>query len=260
MKYFFRFSLFIIFTLFAVNAFAQSLDSLLQKSDEYATEQFDNQASLEVLEKADSLYPNNWEIQWRLSRAYVDLAEHLPAETDDQKEKQEEMFNQALQYADKAVELAPDEAVTYLRRAIANGKIALFKGVFSVGGVVNSVRDDTKKAIELGNGGIYTQSTAHYVLGRTHAKISEKWKPARSVLGLGWADVDTAIVEFNKAIEIRPDFRMFYVDLAKAYIREDEYDKARETLQKATETPVLDEDDDELMTEAKELIKEIEDE
>ena len=257
-----RFTLaaFFVFTFFSINIFSQSLDVLLSESDSLATEAFDNQKSLQVIEKADSLYPDNWEVQWRLSRSYVDIAEHLPGETDEEKEKQEELYKKALQYAESAVELAPEEAVTYLRRGIANGRIALFKGVFSVGGVVNSVRDDAQKAIELGNGGIYTQSTAHYILGRTHAKISEKWKPARSVLGLGWADIDTAIAEYNKAIEIRPDFRMFYVDLAKALIREDEYDEARAALNKALSTPLLDEDDENLAAKSKELLVEIEDE
>ena len=257
-----RYSLitFFLFVSFSINVFSQSADSLINQSDVLATEKFDNHKALEVLEKADSLYPNNWEVQWRLSRAYVDIAEHLPAETDEQKTKQEEMYKKALQYAENGVELVPEEAVTYLRRAIANGRIALFKGVFSVGGIVNSVKEDSKKAIELGNGGIYTQSTAHYILGRTHAKISEKWKPARSVLGLGWADVDTAIVEYNKAIEIRPDFRMFYVDLAKALIREDEYEDARSALNKSLDTPILDQDDKNLAAEANELLAEIEDE
>jgi len=93
-------------------------------------------------------------------------------------------------YADQAVKYGPNQSITYLRRAIANGRVALFKGVFSVGGVVNSVKSDCEKAISLNNGGNYTQALAHYVFARTHAKISEKWAPARSVLGLGWADND----------------------------------------------------------------------
>ena len=239
---------------------AQTLDELLNKGDEYLDVKYDNQKALNVYLKADSLFPNNWKIYWRLSRTYIYIGEKMPGSTDAQKDSQLVKYNIALDYANKAVKLAPNEAEPYLRRAIANGKIALFKGVFSVGKVVNAVKDDCEKAIKLGNGGNYTQAVAHYVLARTNAKVSEKWAPARAVLGLGWADIDTAIVEYNRAIKLYPNFRMFYLDLAKAYIREDEYDKARANLNKVLSSPKKDENDDKQLADAKILLKKIKDE
>ena len=60
------------------------------------------------------------------------------------------------------------------RRAIVEGRIALFEGVFSAIGLVNDVRDDSERAIQLDNGGNYVQALSHYVLGRAHAKVCEK--------------------------------------------------------------------------------------
>jgi len=247
------------FLLFTFSVKAQMVEKLIEEGDQH-TEEFNNQKALDTYVKADNLYPNNWEILWRISRAYVDIGEHMPEKTDDQKDAQLVVYQKAFDFADKSVKLASDKSISYVRRAIANGRIALFKGVFSVAGVVNSVKEDCEKAIKLNSGDTYTIALAHYVLARTHAKTSEKWAPARAVIGLGWADNEIAIVEFNKAINLFPNFRMFYLDLAKSYVREDEYQKARDTLKKVIDSPKKDEDDDERMAEAKKILEEIKNE
>ena len=239
---------------------AQSAEDLIKEGDQYAEEKWDNQKALDTYLKADKTSPNNYEVYWRISRAYVDIAEHMPSNTDEQKDAQLAKYQVAFEWADKAVKLAPDKSVTYLRRAIANGRIALFKGVFSVIGIVNSVKADLEKAIKLGNGGNVIQSVTHYVLGRTHAKVCEKAYLIRLPLGLGWGDKETAEKEYKKAIELRPNFRMFYLDMAKLYIDDDEYQKAREYLTKLENAPKKDEDDDNYLAEAKILMEKIKDE
>lgn len=247
------------FILFTFSVQAQMIEKLIEEGDQ-CTEEYNNQKALDTYLKADKLYPNNWEILWRISRAYVDIGEHMPEKTDEQQDAQLVLYQKAFDYADKSVKLAPDKSVTYVRRAIANGRIALFKGVFSVAGVVNSVKEDCEKAIQMNSGENYVIALGHYILARTHAKISEKWAPARAVLGLGWADNEIAINEFNKAINLNPNFRMFYLDLAKSYIREDEYQKSRDVLKKVIDSPKKDEDDDQRVTEAKKLLEEIKNE
>lgn len=249
----------LLFLLFTFSAHAQMVEKLIEEGD-LLSEQYQNQKALDTYLKADKLSPGNWEVLWRISRAYVDIGEHMPEKTDDQKDAQLLVYQKAFDNADKAVKLASDKSITYVRRAIANGRIALFKGVFSVAGVVNSVKEDCEMAIKLNSGDKYTIALAHYILARTHAKISEKWAPARAVLGLGWADNEIAISEFKKATNLFPNFRMFYLDLAKSYIREDEYQAARETLKKVIDSPKNDEDDDQRVTEAKNLLEEIKNE
>ncbi|MCX7797122.1 MAG: tetratricopeptide repeat protein [Melioribacter sp.] len=246
-----------IILIFRILTHAQTFEQLLKEGDSFY-EKFNNEKALEIYKKAESLQPNNYEVLWRISRAYVDIGEHLPSNTTQQKELQLSTYQKALEYAEKSVKVAPDKSVTYVRRAIANGRIALFKGVFSVAGIVNSVKVDLEKAIQLNNGGNDVQAVAHYVLARTHAKTSEKWKPARSVLGLGWADNQVAIREYKKAIELKPNYVMFYVDYAISLIRENDYNTAKLMLQKALDSPIEDEDDNLRKEEAKRLLKEIE--
>ncbi len=251
--------LFLFVVIFFTVISAQDAQSLIKEGDEL-TKQFQNEKALEKYQQADKLSQNNWDIYWRISRAYVDIAEHMPSSTDEQEEAQLKKYELSFNYADKAVKLAPDKSINYLRRGIANGRIALFKGVFSAAGLVNDVKKDVDYAIKLNNAGTENLATAYYVLGRTHAKLSEKSSIFRFPLGLGWGDIDEAIANFKKAIKLRPDFIMYHLDLAKAYIEEDEYKLAREHLNKIPSLPVIDEDDHNYKSEAKKLLQQIKDE
>lgn len=248
-----KFLILFIITLKVLTCNAQTLDQLMKKGDGFYKE-LNHKKALETYLEADSLYPANWILMWKISRAYVDLAEKMPQQTGEQEENKKAAFEKAFFYADSSVRLAPDEAEAYVRRAIANGKIALFEGIFSAIGTVNDVKEDTEHAIELGSGGNYTQALAHYILGRAHLKVCEKPYLLRLPIGLGWGDMDDAIRELETAVKLRPNFRMFYLALAKAYIEDDEYEKAKETLLKIEKAPFVDEDDNAVLEESKELL------
>jgi hypothetical protein len=69
--------------------------------------------------------------------------------------------------------------------------------------------------------------------------------------------MEIAIREFQNAIKLKPNYRMFYLELAKAYIEEDEYELAKENLIKVESSPFVLEDDEEYLKEAKQLLKEV---
>jgi len=245
--------------IFFSNQFAQTVEELIQEGDKFNTE-FNHQKSLEAYQQADKLKHGDWEIFWRISRAMVDIANKMPEATDEQKDAKYNKYKKSLVYADSAVKLAPDQSVTYLRRAIVNGRIALFEGVFSAIGKVNDVKDDCERAIQLDNGGNYIQALSHYILGRAHAKVCEKSYLLRLPLGLGWGDMEVAIREFQIALKLKPNYRMFYLDLAKSYIEEDEYELAKQNLLLLEKAPFVLEDDDEYLKEAKQLLVEVNEE
>ncbi len=246
----------LLVTLVTTTVNSQTAIEMIQQGDKYNTE-FKHKEALETYKEADRLDPGNWDILWRISRAIVDIANKMPEGTDEQKEKKYDMYKESFVFADSAVKLADDQSVTYLRRAIVNGRIALFEGVFSAIGTVNDVKDDSERAIEINNGGNYIQALSHYVLARAHAKVCEKAYILRLPLGLGWGDMGVAIREYQNAIKLKPNYRMFYLDLAKAYIEEDEYELAKENLLKVEKAPFVLEDDDEYLKEAKQLLVEV---
>jgi tetratricopeptide (TPR) repeat protein len=238
-------------------AFSQDADQLIAQGDEFAEKKFDNKSALEAYEKAAALRPNDYNILWRISRAYVDIGEHLPDQTDALKDAQLKVYEQSLGYANQAISANPKGTMGYLRRAIVNGRIALIKGVISVIGLVKEVRRDLEKAIELNNGGTHQLAVAHYVLGRTHAKVCEKPYLLRLPLGLGWGDRDVAAAEFEKAVSLNPDFIMFRLDAARNYVEMDEYQKAKQHLYKIPSLQKGDEDDDRFRKEAAALLETI---
>ncbi len=228
---------------------------LIDQGDKYSEQVFDNQKALDMFTQALSLSPNNYDVLWRLSRTYVDIGEHLPNSTDAEKQKQLDFYNKSLEYAKKAIAANPRGAMGFTREAIANGRIALFRGIWDAIDLVKQTKADCEKAISLNA----AEPAAYYVLGRTHAKVWEKPKFIRWPLGLGWANMDDAITNYEKSIELRPDFIMYRLDCARAYIEMDEYAKAREHLTKIASLPKKDEDDDMFRKEATELLSSIKD-
>lgn len=51
----------------------QSVEQLIAEGDEYAEKKFDNDKALETYTKAASLRPDNYDILWRICRAYVNI-------------------------------------------------------------------------------------------------------------------------------------------------------------------------------------------
>ena len=243
--------LFLLSLVFVTLAGAQSVQDLITEADQFSTVAFDNQKALEKLQQAEKLDANNFGVLWRISRSYVDIGEHLPGKTDAEKEKQLEYYQKAFDYADKAVKAKPDSATGYIRRAIANGRVALFKGVWSAIDFVKQVKADCEKAISLDP----NNATAYYIFGRTHMKLCEKSKMIRWPLGLGWANMEESLKYFDKAVALRPGFILYRLDAARAYQSEDNYSKAKELLISIAALSKQDEDDDQYRKEARELLE-----
>jgi len=234
--------------------YSQSVQDLISEADNYSTVTFENQKALDKLLQAEKMEQNNFTILWRISRSYVDIGEHLPNKTDAEKEKQLEYYQKAFDYADKAVNAKPDSTIGYVRRAIANGRVALFKGVWSAIDFVKQVKADCEKAIALDP----NNAAAYYILGRTHAKLCEKPKMIRWPLGLGWANMEESLKYYDKSISLRPTFILYRLDAARAYNEEDNIAKAKELLISISALPKQDEDDEQYKKEAKELLEQLE--
>ena len=237
------------------SGYSSHINQLIAEGNNFAEKTFDNQMALEKYIEALAIDSTDYSILWRLSRTYVDISEHLPNKTDAEKKRQMEWYEKSLDFAKKAITANPKGAMGYIREAIANGRIALFRGVFESLSLVKQTRADCEKAISLDT----TEPAAYYVLGRTNAKLCEKPKFVRWPLGIGWANMDDAIKNYERAIALRPNFIMYRLDCARAYVEMDEYGKAREHLIKISTLPQEDEDDNVFRKEAAELLEKIKD-
>lgn len=233
---------------------ADKVADLIAQGDALATQKFDNAAALAKFEEAYAIAPNNPELLVLLSRTYVDIGEHLPATTDAEKAAQLKHYEKSLDFANKAIAAEPNGAMGYTRRAIANGRVALFRGIWESLDLVKQVKADIEKAISIDS----KSATAHYILARTHAKVAERPRMVRWPLGLSWASYEEAAKHFEQAIALRPGFIMYRLDAARTYVELDEYAKAREQLKVIPTLSKEDEDDDQFRKEAADLEKKIE--
>lgn len=226
---------------------------LIEEGNELTDKQFDHRAALQKYLDALAFEPKNYEALWRTSRAYDHIAKHLPASTDEEKHQQLTTYEKALECANRGIAVNPNGTRAFTWRAIANGHIALFRGVWESTDLAKQIKSDLEKAINLDP----SNHLAWYVFGRTHAKVSERPKILRWPLGLGWANMEEAVQCYERAIAMRPDFIMYRLDCARAYIDEEEYDKARVHLTAIQTLSTQDEDDDQLRKEAKALLERI---
>ena len=216
-------------------------------------DRFENELALRKYLEALRNDSTSVEILWRISRAYIDIGEHLPVGTEPENAKQLETYEIALRYAEKAVDADRKSSMAYTRRSIANGRIALFRGIWESLSLVKQTKADVDTALALDP----ENDVANYILGRVHAKVTEKPRILRWPLGLGWANTEDAIKYFEKAISLKPEFIMYRLDCARAYVEDDNYEMARKHLRAVDRIGNKDEDDEQYRKEAAELLKEI---
>ena len=242
-----RFSILIaLFCLFLISSSVTAQENYIVLGDS-AHKKFDNHTALESYKKALEQNPKDFEALWRMSRAYVDIGEHLP------EDQQLGYYDKALMFADSAITINPDRNEGYTRRAIATGRVALFKGVFKSIGLVKKVKKDCEKALELDP----NDPIANYVFARSHHKVAEKSKFFRAPLGLGWGSKDKAKDYYEKAIALEPNSVMYHLDYARLLKDKKKWEEAKEVLIKIQGLPTIDEDDDVNREEAKKLLEEI---
>jgi tetratricopeptide (TPR) repeat protein len=203
-----------------------------------------------ALDEAFALGQKDYEWLWRASRVYV-------LQGDMQSSDKEKFYYEARRLADEAVKLNGNGMMGYVRRAAASGKVGLFKGVLAVADLVKSVREDCDKAIKLNNTTPTNLGTAHYILGRTHLKLSETAKAKRMLMGLGWGNLDEALANLKRSTELRSDFVMFHLDYARALAANSQYNEARGALQKISSIKNQEYGDADRRKEADALAKEI---
>lgn len=180
-----------------------------------------------IVDQALSAAPRDYEVLWRASRVRL-----LQGDAQPEKSKaQDRFYRDALALAERAIKAngaAPDG---YLRRAAANGKVALFSGVLDAADYVIQAKEDAEKVIAMRGVPAPTLASAYYILGRTHLKLSETPRPLRMPLGLGFGNATEAVTLLKRATELRPGFVMFHLEYARALAANDRTADARAVLQ-----------------------------
>lgn len=224
----------IFIIVFAQLLIGQTVDELIKEGDDFYLK-WDNHSALEKYLKAYGMEKENYGVNWRLSRTYSDIGEELPKK---QKKEKQDYFEKAVEYGKKAVILNPDHAEGHLRLAISTGRLALFHGGKTKIRMSKEVKAqiDTVKMLDPDH------FLAYYVIGRWHREISGLsffLKAAAKIIygGVPKASKEEALANFEKTVELNPDFVEGNVALAEMYIKSKRYEEARECLKRALEAP-----------------------
>jgi tetratricopeptide (TPR) repeat protein len=204
-----------------------------------------------AVEAAHKAAPRDFALLWRLSRVRVLQGDAAPA----QSKAQDRFYREALDLAERAIKADGTAPDGYLRRAAAAGRVALFSGVLDAADYVTQAREDAEKVIGMRGVPAATLASAHYILGRTHLKLTETPRPLRMPLGLGFGNLADALANLRRAAELRPGFVMFELEYGRALAAHDRIAEARARLQGIAALAEQELGDDTRKREAADLLK-----
>lgn len=204
----------------------------------------------QVLNAEAERSPREFEVLWRQSRLRLLQGDAAP-----QSRQQGRLYELALRIAEQAIAASPNAPEGYVRRAAAAGKVALFSGVLDAADYVLQAKADAEKVIGMTNADPVSLATAHYILGRTHLKLTETPRPMRMPIGLGFGNLEDGVTNLRRARELRPRFVMFELEYARALVADGKAAEARAILTALPSLPNSEPGDTERKAEGAELLR-----
>jgi tetratricopeptide (TPR) repeat protein len=228
---------------------AESVDSLIKKGDAYAAK-YEAAQALHCYLEAEKIEPNNAHLLVRIAREY--RHEMSDASSHDEKLR---LGGVALQYSQRAAELAPDDAEAQLAPAITYGKILPMEDSKHQFEASQRIRESAEKALKLDP----HNDLAWHVLGRWHQVLANTSaiKRALAAMLFGSLPVTTneeAVRCFKKAIELNPKRPMHHIELGRTYAQMNQNAEARCCIKDGLALPNTEKDDPELKHSGREIL------
>jgi tetratricopeptide (TPR) repeat protein len=198
-----------------------------------AEQRHDPLVALGYFRQADAAQPDDPEILQKIAKQLSDAA--FLEENDS---RQRELAEEALGYARRSTELAPDSAVNRLSLSVIYGKLAGHGDVRTRIGYARRIRQYAEEALALDPG----YAWARHVLGRWHLEMVALGSTRRAVVslffgGLPPASLDEAVRLLEEAVALEPEALAHHVELGFAYARTGRKSEASESWRRALEMP-----------------------
>jgi tetratricopeptide (TPR) repeat protein len=236
----------------SLTSFAQTEAEWIRKADA-AEAALNENAAFEGFKQAIRLNPNNLYSQWKASELCSRLGKRQPT-----KEQQRAFYVAGKTYAANAIRINPNAADGYYAMSVAMGRLALSQSGRERINSVKDIRTYAEKAIRINP----RHGRAWHVLGKWHYEVTNLGffeKAGLKIIygGLPPASLQESIQCYEKAKQFEPVFALNYLELAKAYRRNDQKDKAIELLRKLPSIPNKTADDAHIKSEGAKLLKEL---
>lgn len=240
--------------LLALSAAARGAEADALVRDALAAEaKLDCKQALELFLAADRARPNDPFILQKISRQYSDST----VDTTDLTEKRR-LAAEALVYAKRADQLAPNNAVNVLSLAICYGKIGLFSDTRTKIENARHVREYAERALALDP----AYDWAYHVLGRWHYEVAELGATKRFLVrliygGLPDASPTEAVRLLERAVALAPDALAHHIELGFALLATDQRDRARAEFERGLALPSREKHDEETKARARAALEKL---
>ncbi|HYE55220.1 MAG TPA: hypothetical protein VD996_10265 [Chitinophagaceae bacterium] len=174
------------------------------------------------------------------------------------KTTQAEYYKAAKTYAEAALKVNPHSAEANFVMSVAMGRMAMLTSGKEKLQYVNEIRRYAENTLKYDPNNF----KAYHVLGKWHYEVSNLSSFERTMAKLLFgalpkASLRDAIMYYEKSRSLEPNFPINYLELAKAYHRNDETKKAVDLLTRLQTIPNRIEDDARIKKEGKQLLEEI---
>ena len=227
----------------------ESSDDLIRKGDVF----YNKLQPVEALKfylPAEKLDPNNAELLVRIARQY----RHLMSDASE-KEQKLQYGAMAVEYAQRAAALAPNDPEAHLAVAISYGKLLPFLSSKEQIADSRLIKASVDKVIAMDSG----NDLAWQVLGRWYLALADVSAVKRALAQVAYGKLPTAKYEdaercFSKAIALNPNRLMHYIELGRTYVQMGRPDEAKKCIAKGLAMPCTEKDDPETKNTGRQLL------
>jgi tetratricopeptide (TPR) repeat protein len=228
---------------------AQSVDELIEKGDVFAVK-FQADEALKDYLAAEKLDPKNVHLLVRISREY----RHLMSDASKTADKLR-LGGIAVDYAKRAGALGPNDSDAQLAVAISYGKLQPLVSTKEKVETARIIKSEADKAIRLDP----RSDLAWHVLGRWNMGYAEVTGVKRALAELVYGKLPAPTYEdagkcFEKAIELKPDRLIHYIELGLVYSRVGRTADARRVITKGLAMKETEKDDPETKQRGREAL------
>lgn len=210
-------------------------------------------------EKALSLYnqvleidPTNFEAIWSAAFLYTKIGNKVT----NQSEK-EVNFKKALELANKALEMQPNSVYSNYVFAVALGRMGDISSAKERVQNASVIKEHVELALKIDP----NHAASWHILGKLNYRLHNlnfAEKAAAAILFGGLpkgVSTEKAVECFSKAVELRPDYILYRLDLSVALIKLGNKEEAKKVLNDALKIPSLTEDDPQYLKDCSSLLK-----
>ena len=244
--------LIILCLLIPCRLFCQDIPQLLQEAQQLEAG-FHEQEAFAKYAAVLKIQPNSLVALCKCSELSSRIGARQP-----EKEKKAEYFNAAKSYADAALKVNPNYSDANFVMAFALGRLSLFSSGKQKVVLVKDIKAYADKSVREDPNNF----KPYHVLGKWNYEVSNLNFAERSFArmffgGLPSASLDESIRNFEKSLALNPAFLLNYLELARAYERNDQNNKGIAILHAMLKMPNAMLDDTRVKREGNELLQKL---